>query len=264
MKVGDQIFNLSFVPVDKMGYINIYGRDVTAEKEADRIKSVFIASVSHELRTPLAPILGWSEILLSEKPGSINDEQREFLQAINDSGTHLHNLVNDLLDVTSIEAGQFRLELDKIDFQNTIQKAIKHILPAAKDKHINIDINIPSNIPEIQADSIRIEQVLMNLLSNAVKFTLDGGEISVNVKYRPKKWLKIAIQDSGIGIDAQEISMLFGQFNRTKNVIDSEIKGTGLGLYISKKIIEGHGGTITVSSIVGIGSTFEIRLPVEN
>ncbi|MCP4141796.1 MAG: PAS domain S-box protein [Chloroflexi bacterium] len=263
-EVENQIFALSFVPIKEMGYINIYGRNITAEKESDRIKADFVASVSHELRTPLAPILGWSEILLDEAPGEINEEQREFLQAIYDGGIHLQQIVYDLLDATSMEAGSFRLEMEEFGFQDVAQKSVKFVLSEADKKQISLKLAISPKIPKIQADPKRIEQVFVNLLSNAVKFTSENGEISLRADIcQEDGWVEISVQDSGMGIPEDALSKIFDRFYRSEDAVSANIQGTGLGLYISKKIIKGHGGTIDVRSTIGKGSVFEIRLPVE-
>jgi len=261
----DQFFSLSFIPIKGMGYINIYGRNITTEKEAERIKADFIASVSHELRTPLSPILGWSEVLLDEIPGEVNEEQREFIQAIYDSGLHLQNIVYDLLDATSMDAGHFRLEMKKFNFQEAVQKSVKLVLSSADEKQISIISNISPDVSKIEADPKRIEQVLVNLLSNAVKFTPKNGEISLRADISQEDgWIEISVQDTGIGILEDDLSKVFDRFYRSEDAVNANIQGTGLGLYISKKIITGHGGTIDVHSTIGKGSTFEVRLPVKS
>lgn len=263
LQVDDLIYSFLFIPIKGTDYINIYGRDVTAEKEADRIKAEFIAGVSHELRTPLAPILGWSEILLEEEPGPLNDEQREFLQTIYESGKHLHHLVDDLLDITSLEAGKLSIHKVKVSIAEPIMKAVELTAPSAKKKQIELSVDFSDDLPDIDIDVSRIQQVVANLLANAVKFTPENGTVSLRTIHDPESdALVVTVQDTGIGIPEKNLPKVFSRFFRSEGVVKANIQGTGLGLFIAKGIVEAHGGTISVQSVEGEGSTFDVMLPM--
>ena len=262
LEIDTSVYLFSFAPVEDTNYINIYGRNITAEKESDRLKAEFIAGVSHELRTPLAPILGWSEILLDEGPGKLSREQREFIQTIYDSGAHLHRLVDDLLDITSLEANKFKIRKERISIISPIQKALSIVQDSAQEKRIKLDINLGDNLPDIHADLNRIGQVLVNLLSNAIKFTPVEGSVSLQAAYKPaERMLSIRIEDTGIGIADKNLAKLFSRFFRSEDVVKASIPGTGLGLFITKEIIDAHDGAIYVESEEGKGSVFEVCLP---
>ena len=264
LDVNTMNYSFLFIPIRGTDYINIYGRDVTAEKEADRIKAEFIAGVSHELRTPLAPILGWSEILLEEEPGSLNVEQREFIQTIYESGKHLHRLVDDLLDITSLEARKFNIHKVKVSIAEPIMKAIELISQNVEKKQIDLSVSIQDNLPDIDIDVNRIQQVFVNLLTNAVKFTPEAGKISLCAVYEPEEdALLVSVQDTGIGIPEKNLSKIFSRFFRSENAVKANIQGTGLGLFIAKGIVEAHNGMINVQSVEEEGSLFEVRLPVK-
>jgi len=259
--VDDQVFQLSFAPIGGTDYINIYGQNITEAKLADQMKAEFVASVSHELRTPLAAILGYTEILLDEEPGGLNEIQSEFMQIINESSQHLHMLVNDLLDVTKMEAGRFQLNYSKTNIELVLQKALRHIQPLAAVKGISLSTNLPSSLPVINGDPARLEQVFINLLSNSVKFTPPKGEIGIRISQHDDQ-ISFQVKDTGIGIPEEDLPKLFDRFYRAKNVVGANIEGTGLGLYISKAIVESHQGVIHVSSELGQGSCFEVVIPI--
>ena len=259
--LDDQVFQFAFVPIEGTNYINIYGQNITEAKLADQMKTEFIASVSHELRTPLAAILGYAEILLDEEPGKLNEIQAEFMQIINDSSNHLHILVNDLLDVTNMETGRFQLIFSETNIEQVLQKALSYINPIADAKEILLTVEIPTSLPVLNVDSARLEQVFINLLSNSIKFTPRRGKVTLKT-IQDNDLISFQVFDSGIGIPQDDLPKLFDRFYRAANVKGSNIEGTGLGLYISKAIVEGHQGKIKVSSEFGKGSCFDVSIPI--
>ncbi|HNB54306.1 MAG TPA: ATP-binding protein, partial [Anaerolineales bacterium] len=261
-KVDAHTFAFTFVPIPDMGYINVYAQDITEAKRADRMKAEFIANVSHELRTPLASILGYTELLFEVSATDLTSTQKEFLDVIYDSGQHLLMLVNDLIDVTKMETGRLELQLKKTQIRHTIEKVYMRLLPIANNKNILLDTHLASNLPPILADEGRLEQVISNLLSNAIKFTPVQGTVKLKAQVVQNE-LQFCVCDTGMGIHEEDIPRLFNRFYRGQNVSSTTISGTGLGLYITKAIIEAHGGTITVRSIIGEGSVFEVHLPIQ-
>lgn len=238
------------------------GRDYSELKRLEQMKTEFVANVSHELRTPLASILGYTEIVLQGRPGPLNEIQQEFLQTILESGKRLKLLVDDLLDVSKIEVGKFRMQLDKTDLTACLQGALEAIQPVAARSSVGIEVVLPATLPLITADAQRIGQVLDNLLSNAVKYSKAGGSVAVQAT-QVEGAVSIAVTDAGIGIAPEDIPHIFTRFYRAANVAASKRTGTGLGLYITKAIVDGHGGHIEVESQLGEGSTFRVWLPVD-
>ncbi|HHY54709.1 MAG TPA: PAS domain-containing protein [Chloroflexi bacterium] len=236
------------------------GRDYSELKRLEQMKTEFVANVSHELRTPLASILGYTEIVLQGRPGPLNELQQEFLQTILESGKRLKRLVDDLLDVSKIEVGKFRMQFDKTNLTVCLQRALETIEPVAARSDVELTTLLPTTLPTIMADAQRIGQVLDNLLSNAVKYSGSGGSVTVSAAAM-EGGVSITVTDSGIGIAAEEIPQLFTRFYRAANVAVSQRTGTGLGLYITKAIIDGHGGHIEVESQSGRGSLFRVWLP---
>lgn len=243
---------------------------------ATRLKDEFLANMSHELRTPLNSILGMNEGLQEEIFGSINDCQLKALQTIENSSTHLLSLINDILDVSKIESGQVTLDLTATSIDNLCKSSVAFIKQQALMKQIQIIPNIPRNLPDIMVDERRIRQVLINLLSNAVKFTLEGGTITIEVtqiesnltavNHSALSQLRIAVIDTGIGISADNIRKLFQPFIQIDSALNRQYTGTGLGLSLVKRIVELHGGSVDLTSELGVGSCFAINLPfiIEN
>lgn len=235
-----------------------------AAEAANIAKSMFIATMSHELRTPLNAILGFSELMGRDESSSAR--QKETLAIINRSGAHLLSMINDVLDISKIEAGRFELDIQAFDLQKLLQDIADMVGVRAMDKKLSFRLEIASDMPQyIKADSGKLRQVLINVLGNAIKFTQQGG-IILRAYMQPLPdiamiMLDIEIVDSGIGIPADQQNQLFKPFVQLAQA-NSDIKGTGLGLVISKSLVEQMGGYITVSSILGIGTTFKIELPV--
>ena len=241
-------------------------------KRATRLKDEFLANMSHELRTPLNSILGMNEGLQEGIFGRINDGQLKALQTIENSSTHLLALINDILDVAKIESGQVTLELTATDLHSLCKSSLAFIKQQALTKRIQLIPRIPKNLPEIMLDERRIRQVLINLLNNAVKFTLEGGTIMLEVSQvqlessttnlTPLNYIKIAVIDTGIGISAENIQKLFQPFIQIDSALNRQYNGTGLGLALVKRLVELHGGTVELTSEVGVGSCFAINLPI--
>jgi len=233
---------------------------------ATRLKDEFLANMSHELRTPLNAILGMSEILEEEILGSLNQEQIRLLQTVRNSGEHLLSLINDILDVAKIESGEVILDLMPTSIDYLCTSSIAFIKQQAIQKNITIQSRIPANLPKLSIDERRIRQVLINLLTNAVKFTLDNGQITLEVKkvfHSPKRnFLRIAVSDTGIGISKDNIDKLFKPFIQIDSALNRQYTGTGLGLALVKRIVELHGGQVGVTSELNVGSCFTIDLPI--
>ena len=238
--------------------------ELEIEKEnaqsADRLKSAFLATMSHELRTPLNSIIGFTGIIMQERPGPLNDEQKKQLGMAQNSARHLLSLINDVLDISKIEAGQLKMNLRKFSLPEIIYKVIETNKPFADKKNLRIVVDIDENIKEIVSDNLRIQQILLNLVNNAIKFT-DVGLISIKC-FSSGNFVKIQITDSGIGIESEKIDQLFKPFMQIDTGLTRKHEGTGLGLSICKKLTEMLNGKIEVESKYGLGSTFTVTLPV--
>jgi len=227
---------------------------------ANRHKSEFLANVSHELRTPLNAIIGFSEVLRERMFGEINDKQAEYLDDIHSSGKHLLSLINDILNLSKIEAGRMDLDLSRFDMREALQSAVTLVRERATRQNVSLIVNVDPGVGEWVGDERKFKQIMLNLLSNAVKFTPEGGSVTIQTRGVDEA-MEIGISDTGIGIAADHLGMIFEEFRQvgTDHVRKSE--GTGLGLALTKRFIELHGGKITVESELGKGSTFTVRLP---
>jgi GAF domain-containing protein len=235
--------------------------DKSAQLEAaSRHKSEFLANMSHELRTPLNAIIGFSEILAEKMFGDINEKQTEYLQDILESGRHLLSLINDILDLSKIEAGRMELELSEFDLPNAIENALILVRERASRRGIALGHSIDERLGMIGGDERKVKQVLLNLLSNALKFTPEGGRIDIDARLHDGV-AEVSIADTGVGIAPADQDAVFEEF-RQVGTADKKAEGTGLGLALSRKFIELHGGRIWVKSEVGAGSTFTFTLPV--
>jgi PAS domain S-box-containing protein len=226
-----------------------------AAEAANRAKSEFLANMSHELRTPLNAILGFSQVLERGTYGELNVKQVEFLKYIRESGNHLLEMVNDILDLAKIEAGKFQLEKKPVDLGFLLQQAVAAIASLAEMKQIKLVKNFMTPLGNLETDEIRLKQVVYNLLSNAVKFTEAGKQIGIDVQAEGPDAV-ISVWDEGIGIPAEDLERIFNPFEQVRN-----IKGTGLGLAIVKRMVTLLGGTVGVISTPGSGSRFTVRLP---
>jgi signal transduction histidine kinase len=235
--------------------------DKSAQLEAaSRHKSEFLANMSHELRTPLNAIIGFSEVLTERMFGELNEKQDEYLRDIYASGQHLLSLINDILDLSKIEAGRMELEATDFDVPSAIDNALTLVRERATRRGIALGRTIDERLGTIRGDERKVKQVLLNLLSNALKFTPEGGRIDVSARVQDGA-AEIAVADTGVGIAPEDQEAVFEEF-RQVGTADKKVEGTGLGLALSRKFIELHGGRIRVRSQVGHGSTFTFTLPV--
>lgn len=229
---------------------------------ANRAKSEFLANMSHELRTPLNSILGFSEVMADGMTGPLTDEQKEFLNDIHESGTHLLSLINDILDLSKIEAGKMGLELSEFNMRELIKGSLLMFKEKAMKHSIELKAEIQEGIDVIIADGRKLKQVIFNLLSNAMKFTPERGEVGINA-VKTDEGIQITVWDTGIGISREDMSKLFQPFQQIETTLTKKYPGTGLGLNLSKKFIELHGGNIWVESEAGKGSRFVFVIPVK-
>jgi signal transduction histidine kinase len=229
-------------------------------QSADHIKSAFLATMSHELRTPLNSIIGFTGILIQGKPGPLNDEQKKQLGMVQNSARHLLSLINDVLDLSKIEAGQLKTNIQQFNLPEVINKVVETNKPFADKKNLIMTVSIDENVNDIKSDSLRVQQILLNLLNNAIKFT-EAGRINIKC-FTTGNFVKIQIADTGIGIESEKIDQLFKPFVQLETGLTRGHEGTGLGLSICKKLTEMLHGTIGVDSKYGTGSTFTVSLPI--
>jgi signal transduction histidine kinase len=229
---------------------------------ASQHKSEFLANMSHELRTPLNAIIGFSEVLSERMFGELNEKQEEYLKDIYASGTHLLSLINDILDLSKIEAGRMELELTDVDLPQAIENALTLVRERAGRRGIALAHTMDERLGEIRGDERKVKQVLLNLLSNAIKFTPEGGRIEVEATSRDG-FVEVSVRDTGMGIAPEDQERVFEEF-RQVGTADKKAEGTGLGLTLCRKFIELHGGRIWVKSQVGMGSTFTFTIPVRH
>ncbi|HEX9768740.1 MAG TPA: ATP-binding protein [Kiloniellales bacterium] len=233
-------------------------------ESANRAKTAFLANMSHELRTPLNAINGFSEMIAMEMFGPIGDERyREYVEQINFSGNHLLAVINDILDISKVEAGKSELNMDELDPSDLIRSAVELMRERASQGGLELNIEISPDLPIVVADGRRIQQVLLNLLSNAIKFTPEGGEVMVRARWSPEFGLQVSIRDTGIGISADKIHMVFEPFGQVENAFTKKYEGTGLGLPLAKALVELHGGDFTMESELNVGTTVSFTLPAE-
>jgi signal transduction histidine kinase len=228
---------------------------------ASRHKSEFLANMSHELRTPLNAILGFSEVLAERMFGELNPKQEEYLRDIHTSGQHLLSLINDILDLSKVEAGRLELELASFNLPMAVENAMTLVRERATRHGITLDQAIDDRVGNIVADERKVKQILLNLLSNAVKFTPAGGRIGLTATATAEA-ITISVSDTGIGIAPEDQATIFEEFRQVGRDDARKQEGTGLGLTLAKKFVELHGGQIWVQSQVGQGSTFSFTLPV--
>jgi signal transduction histidine kinase len=227
---------------------------------ADRTKSAFLATMSHELRTPLNSIIGFTGIMLQSLVGPLNEEQNKQLKMVQDSALHLLSLINDVLDISKIEAGQVEIIAGRFDMPMLIQKSIEKFIPLTEKKGVRLTARIAPDVGTIVSDWRRVEQIIINLLSNAVKFT-EQGEVRLECSIEDD-WMVIRVTDTGIGMKPEDMDAIFKPFQQIDSGITRQYEGTGLGLSICKRLVEMLGGTIWVESEWGKGSAFSFTLPV--
>ncbi|HUQ24856.1 MAG TPA: ATP-binding protein [Burkholderiales bacterium] len=228
---------------------------------ANKHKSDFLANMSHELRTPLNAIIGFSEVLSERMFGELNEKQADYMKDIHESGKHLLSLINDILDLSKIEAGRMDLEVSSFNLPAALSNAMTLVRERAQRHGIALDLQIDKHLAEFNADERKFKQILLNLLSNAVKFTPDGGRVDVSAKLNGKA-AEFAVRDTGIGIAAEDQEKVFAEFVQVGRDYTRKAEGTGLGLALTKRFVELHGGEIRLESAPGKGSTFTFTLPI--
>jgi signal transduction histidine kinase len=229
-------------------------------EEASQHKSQFLANMSHELRTPLNAILGYTELMADGAYGEPSEKMLGILKRLEANGRHLLGLINDVLDLSKIEAGQLVLELSDYSIQDIAQAVRSTLEPLAADKKLGFKVEVAPQLPSGRGDGRRLTQVLINLVDNAIKFT-DAGEVVIKAVANNGSF-QVSVHDTGPGISASDQAKLFQEFQQADNTITRKKGGTGLGLAISKRIIEMHGGRVWIDSVVGEGSTFSFTVPV--
>jgi len=227
---------------------------------ANQHKSEFLANMSHELRTPLNAVIGFSQMLKKQVFGKLNEKQLEYVDDIYTSGNHLLSLINDILDLSKVEAGRMELHLSEFDLPDALMTASSLVREKAAKHGITLEIDIDDKLGAFTADERKLKQILLNLLSNAAKFTPDGGKICVKA-IRTKGGVEISVCDTGIGISPEDQAVIFDEFHQGSSHHARTKEGTGLGLALSQKFVEMHGGKISVQSELGKGSTFTFTLP---
>jgi PAS domain S-box-containing protein len=229
---------------------------------AGQAKSEFLASMSHELRTPLNGVIGFSEFLVDGKPGALNPKQKEYLGDILNSGRHLLQLINDVLDLAKVEAGKIEFNPEQFPLCKAIEEVRSVAGPIGQKKRIQVGVFIAPGLQEVTLDQIKFKQVLYNLVSNALKFTDSDGRVDIHCAPKGPDQFTLAVKDSGIGIKAEDLARLFREFEQIDSGAGRRYEGTGLGLALTRKLIELQGGCITVESEFGKGSTFTATLPL--
>jgi signal transduction histidine kinase len=227
-----------------------------------RAKSIFLAGMSHELRTPLNAIIGFSELLSIGTAGPLNERQQEFVGHVLTSGRHLLTLVNEVLDLSKVEAGRMTLEREWTNISSLVQAVRGVLAPLAAKQGVDLGIEVPADLPEVFCDPVRVKQVFYNLLSNGIKFTPTGGRVSLAASGNGP-FVDIAVTDTGIGIEEKDLPRLFREFEQLTPAAGTKPQGTGLGLALTRRLLALHGGSISVQSRVGTGSTFTAHLPIE-
>ena len=240
---------------------------ISAKEKADlasRGKSEFLANMSHDLRTPLSAIIGFSDVMKGEVFGPLGDPKYlEYVNDINASGIHLLALINDILDLSKIEAGKSELHEENVDVSRILKSSLSLIKARAETGGVAIEIDAASDLPAIYADERKLKQILINLLSNAVKFTADGGTVFIRIWCRPEDGYVFQVADTGIGIALHDIPKALAPFSQIDSDINRKFEGTGLGLSLTKSLVELHGGSLNLQSEVDVGTTVTVRFPAE-
>jgi signal transduction histidine kinase len=254
-------------------------------EDASRMKSEFLANMSHELRTPLNAIIGFSEVLKDGLMGEMSEQQRGFIDDIFKSGKHLLSLINDILDLSKVEAGKMTLDLEPVEVSSLFESSLSIIREKAASRHIRLTIDVSQELGSFPADARKVKQIVYNLLANAVKFTGDGGQVTLRARRVPRgqvgkgfdvvtgrcftlgdsqfeDFLELDVSDTGIGISVEGLAQLFQPFSQIDGGLARKFEGTGLGLAMVKQLAELHGGTVAVKSTAGAGSCFTVWLPL--
>jgi len=228
---------------------------------ASRMKSIFLANMSHELRTPLTAVIGFAELLVDGKVGTLTPEQQDFTQDILANGNHLLSLINDVLDLARVESGTMRFHPERICLPDVIRETIAAVRLLALERNITLTTDVQMSAIEIFLDPRKLRQILLNYISNAIKFTPVGGHVTVHARFEEGSTFRVEVEDTGMGISPQDIGRLFQDFHRLDGGLSKEIQGTGLGLALTKRLVEAQGGKVGVFSRLGKGSRFFADLP---
>jgi signal transduction histidine kinase len=228
--------------------------------EASRLKSQFLASMSHELRTPLNSVIGFSKVLLNRLDGDLNERQEAYIRSVYNSSTHLLQLINSILDFSRSEAGKLEMHPEDVELHDLVDECVETSLPLVREKRLKIEKDVPIELPPVRADRTKVKQILLNFLSNAIKFTAEG-RVVVRVRTEGGR-VHVSVADTGIGIRETDLGRLFEPFHRLDSPLAREAGGTGLGLTISKRFVELHGGRLWAESRENHGSTFHFTLPL--
>ncbi|NQU61616.1 MAG: HAMP domain-containing histidine kinase [Rhodospirillales bacterium] len=239
-------------------------RALEEAEHANKSKSDFLAHMSHELRTPLNSILGFSETMDQEVFGKLGDKKYvEYAKDIHRSGSHLLQLINEVLDVSKVEAGAMEMNESNVDLNDTMKECAALMKDEAKKVGIKLNLSVPKYLPEFRGDDLRLKQIFLNLLSNAIKFTPTGGEITLEAGLEESGSLKIAVADTGIGIEAEDLQRILLPFEQVEDHMNRKTPGTGLGLALTKALTELHGGKLSLESEFGVGTKVTLRFPPE-
>ena len=265
IEIGMRVIQAHLSPVlteigEFLGIVTVL-RDITREVEAERAKTDFVSNVSHELRTPLTSIKGYSDLMLSDVVGPLNDQQRQFLKIVQGSADRLTILINDLLDISRIEGGRLKLETKPVQMEKILHNVADMIQPQCDKKNLRLKLNIEPNVGLVLGDENRLTQVVTNLVSNACRYTPNGGGITISLSDSSGA-VQVDVTDTGIGVAPDDQIKVFQRFYRVNAPEVQEVAGTGLGLPISKMLVEMHGGRMWLASEVGRGSTFTFILPL--
>jgi len=278
-KLDDRWFRARYYPLKgpdgRADCLAIFTVDITRSKLAElsmqtakesaevasRTKSEFLANISHELRTPLNAIIGFSEMIRNEVFGPTGDKRyKEYAADIHASGSHLLELINDILDLSKIEAGKLELHDDEVDVAQLIEDCARLIRGRAVDRTLAIETDVPPHLPSVWGDQRKLKQILINLMSNAVKFTQDGGSVVVSARAAEGRPFEIVVSDTGIGIAPEDLATALAPFGQVDSALNRKYQGTGLGLPLTKSLVELHGGRLELESAVGVGTNVTIRL----
>ncbi len=253
----------SFVLADRRTY-TVSIRDVTERREYDRLRDDFVSTVSHELRTPLASIMGWTETLLTEHPGPLTDLQKRFLNTVYASSVRLDKLIEEILTVSRIQRGTLRLNPTRFNPSQLLANALNDLAPQANARTIRLVVEDHWPADELlDGDVERLEQSMKQLLANAIKFSPQGGEVLVRSERREGAW-RFEVEDHGMGVEADEIPLIFQRFYRGKAARKAQVQGAGLGLYVCKAVAEGHGGDVTLTSEPGVKTVAHLHIPLRS
>ncbi len=236
--------------------------DAIEEAEsASRSRGAFLATMSHELRTPLNAVIGFADALRQPFFGDLNEKQRDYVESIHDSGLHLLSLINDVLDISKIDAGKLELCDDPVDLVAVVAECIKLVSGHSRDAGVALVVDSPMEAPMIRGDLRRLKQVVLNLLSNAIKFTPRGGTVTTKVELEPEGGMMVSVCDTGIGMKPEDVPKAFEMFTQIANPFSRKFSGTGIGLPLTRSLVELHDGQVSLQSVLGQGTRVGVHFP---